>query len=89
MTVSLKAGDVISYPYLWRREADNGETEGRKTRPAVVVVPLELRRVGLTAEKRGWVIVSEHNRDIVGEVITSPLGLCLWAASAPGLRMSS
>ena len=55
MTVSLKAGDVISYPYLWRREADNGETEGRKTRPAVVVVPLELRRVGLTAEKRGWV----------------------------------
>lgn len=97
MTCSLKAGDVVAYPYLWRREADKGETEGRKTRPTVVVVPLEmngktylyllaitskrvsgdqagveipaleLRRIGLSSARPGWVIVSEHNRDIAGE----------------------
>ena len=97
MTSNLKAGDVVSYPYLWRREADKGETEGRKSRPVVVVVPLdmngktylyllaitsrgvsgdqagvkipalEMRRIGLSSAKPGWVIVSEHNRDIVGE----------------------
>ena len=32
------AGQVFRYPYLWRRQADAGETEGRKTRPACLAV---------------------------------------------------
>jgi hypothetical protein len=35
-----RAGTVIDYPYLWARERDAGETEGRKARPACVVVSL-------------------------------------------------
>lgn len=31
-------GQVIDYRYLWKREADRGETEGRKPRPSCVVV---------------------------------------------------
>lgn len=31
-------GSIILYPYLWAREAADGETSGRKPRPAVVVV---------------------------------------------------
>jgi hypothetical protein len=31
-----QAGEVFRYPYLWRRQADAGETEGRKRRPACV-----------------------------------------------------
>jgi hypothetical protein len=33
-------GAVIDYPYLWARERDAGETEGRKARPTCVVVSL-------------------------------------------------
>ena len=38
MTNDLKPGVVITYPYLWQREADNGETEGRKPRPTCIAV---------------------------------------------------
>jgi hypothetical protein len=31
-------GSVIDYPYLWVRERDSGETEGRKSRPTCLVV---------------------------------------------------
>lgn len=33
---SLTTGAVFRYPYLWKREADRGETEGRKDRPVAV-----------------------------------------------------
>jgi hypothetical protein len=33
-------GSVIVYPYLWTRQRDAGETEGRKARPACVVLRL-------------------------------------------------
>ena len=33
-------GDVISYAYLWHREAIKGQEEGLKDRPVVVVVAL-------------------------------------------------
>jgi hypothetical protein len=33
-------GAVIRYPYLWAREAHQGETEGRKGRPVAVGVRL-------------------------------------------------
>jgi hypothetical protein len=35
---ALKSGAVIYFPYLWTREAQRGETEGRKTRPVAVGV---------------------------------------------------
>lgn len=34
----LRTGCVIRFPYLWAREADRGETEGRKPRPVAVGV---------------------------------------------------
>lgn len=34
----IQTASVIEYPYLWVREADNGLTEGRKTRPTAVGV---------------------------------------------------
>lgn len=33
-----QTGCVIRYPYLWVREAERGETEGRKPRPVAVGV---------------------------------------------------
>src|SRR4051794_4524334 len=35
--------DVLSYSYLWAREAAEGEESGRKDRPVVVVVAAEVR----------------------------------------------
>jgi hypothetical protein len=34
-------GLVLRYAYLWKREADQGKTEGRKDRPCVVVLCVE------------------------------------------------
>jgi hypothetical protein len=34
----LRTGCVINFPYLWVREAERGETEGRKPRPVAVGV---------------------------------------------------
>lgn len=31
-------GSIIDYPYLWTRERDAGETEGRKPRPVCLVI---------------------------------------------------
>lgn len=31
-------GQVFDYHYLWKWQADRGETEGRKTRPSCVVI---------------------------------------------------
>lgn len=41
MTRRPEAGEVFRYPYLWRREADAGEAEGRKRRPVCVAVVVE------------------------------------------------
>lgn len=40
---SLVTGAVFSYPYLWKHQADAGETEGRKDRP--VAVALRIGRI--------------------------------------------
>ncbi len=32
------AGEVFRYPFLWKRERDAGETEGRKKRPVCIAV---------------------------------------------------
>ena len=36
----IQTASVIRYPYLWVREAGQGETEGRKYRPVAVGVRL-------------------------------------------------
>jgi hypothetical protein len=36
-----EAGLVISYAYLWHREREAGHDEGRKDRPAVIVLAIE------------------------------------------------
>lgn len=35
----IRSGLLIWYPYLWARQQDGGETEGRKHRPCCLVVP--------------------------------------------------
>ncbi len=44
-----EAGLVISYAYLWHREHEAGHDEGRKDRPAVIVLAVE-------ADARGPVV---------------------------------
>lgn len=39
-------GLVISYAYLWRREHDAGQEEGRKNRPCVIVLSVEKHETG-------------------------------------------
>ncbi|MGL4489025.1 MAG: hypothetical protein ACRCU5_06230 [Rhizobiaceae bacterium] len=41
--MKLKTGDVFQYPFLWRRESEKGETEGRKSRPACLAIALEAK----------------------------------------------
>ena len=38
--------DVLSYAYLWAREAADGQDEGLKDRPVVVVVAVETATIG-------------------------------------------
>ena len=33
-----RAGQVFRYPFLWKRQQEKGETEGRKSRPICLVV---------------------------------------------------
>jgi len=40
-----RPGMVINYAYLWRREADRGQEEGRKYRPSAIVVASKAGRV--------------------------------------------
>jgi hypothetical protein len=35
---AIRTGSVLDYPYLWAREHENSETEGRKPRPVAVGV---------------------------------------------------
>ena len=46
MARAIKAGEVFVYPYLWGRQSQAGETEGRKERP--VCVALSVERNGVT-----------------------------------------
>ncbi|RJF86690.1 hypothetical protein D3874_06350 [Oleomonas cavernae] len=43
MRHELPRGSVIRYPYLWRRQRTQGETEGRKERPVCLAITGELR----------------------------------------------
>lgn len=57
MTDVPHAGYVLRYPYLWARQAGQGETEGRKSRPCAVILALrsangqiELRLCAITTQ---------------------------------------
>ena len=41
MPVTLKQGELLDYPYLWHRQQQRGETEGRKTRPVCLAVCIQ------------------------------------------------
>jgi len=41
-------GSIVVYPYLWRRQHEAGETEGRKTRPVCLVLAVRDEARGLT-----------------------------------------
>ena len=41
-------GNIVAYPYLWRRQHEAGETEGRKTRPVCLVLAVRDEARGLT-----------------------------------------
>ena len=45
-------GLVISYAYLWDREAQDGQEEGRKDRPCVIALAVQRQQGGET-----WVVV--------------------------------
>ena len=48
MSREFRPGQVIAYPYLWAWQHERGETEGRKSRPACVVVALRGAKDDLT-----------------------------------------
>ena len=57
MTNAPRAGYVLRYPYLWARQSDGGEVEGRKLRPCAVILALstvqgytELRLCAVTTQ---------------------------------------
>ena len=41
----IRQGLVLSYPYLWRWQAERGETAGRKDRPVCIALPLRKGRL--------------------------------------------
>ncbi len=43
-----EAGLVIAYAYLWRREHQAGQDEGRKDRPSVIILAVERPADGAT-----------------------------------------
>ena len=40
MSLDLRPGAIIEYPYLWRWQQERGETEGRKERPGCAILAL-------------------------------------------------
>lgn len=40
---AIQTGSIIDYPYLWRRESEDGETEGRKSRRTVIGLRISSR----------------------------------------------
>lgn len=43
MSHDLRPGLVIRYPYLWRRQRERGESDGRKERPVCLVIAVRGR----------------------------------------------
>ena len=43
---AIQTDTIIDYPYLWARDFESGETEGRKRRPVAVAVRLPAKSPG-------------------------------------------
>lgn len=56
ITAEPRIGAVISYSYLWAEEADDGRTEGRKDRPAAII----MARGNLGPAKIAYVLPVTH-----------------------------
>lgn len=56
-------GLVIRYSYLWRREADQGQEEGRKDRPCAIILTTQ-NDAGLT---RVLVLPVTHSSPVAGQ----------------------
>jgi hypothetical protein len=56
-------GLVIRYSYLWRREADQGQEEGRKDRPCAIILTTQ-NDAGLT---RVIVLPVTHSPPVAGQ----------------------
>ena len=48
MSRSLRPGEIVAYPYLWKWQHEKGETEGRKERPVCVVIAVRGSKDDLT-----------------------------------------
>jgi hypothetical protein len=73
----LRTGCVIRFPYLWAREAERGETEGRKPRP--VAVGVRIARPGGDDILLLFPITSQPPR-----AIASPRKFLKWRSGVPG-----
>jgi hypothetical protein len=66
-------GLVVNYAYLWHREHEAGQEEGRKDRPSVIVLCVERPEVGTTVVT---VLPITHVRpDQKGEGVEIPLAV--------------
>lgn len=66
---AIKSGSVIRYSYLWERQADAGETEGRKDRPTAV---------GMRMQRDGGDVL------MLFPITSKPPGAERWAVEIPG-----
>ena len=49
MSREFRPGEIVLYPYLWKRQHAQGETEGRKDPPVCVVVAVRGQQDNLTS----------------------------------------
>lgn len=49
MIRDFRPGEIVLYPYLWKRQRGKGETEGRKDRPVCIVVAVRGKQDNLTS----------------------------------------
>lgn len=65
---AIKSGSIIRYSYLWERQADASETEGRKDRPTAV---------GMRMQRDGADVL------ILFPITSKPPGAERWAVEIP------
>lgn len=64
----INAGDIYYYPYLWKREGDNGETEGRKPRECAFIA----KRVDAKGDTNLFILATTGSFDGTGEAVEIP-----------------
>lgn len=64
----ITAGDIYYYPYLWKREGDHGETEGRKPRECAFIA----KRVDSKGDTNLFILAITGSFDGKGDAIEIP-----------------